>query len=77
MMDALWLSRGMLGQLLANHGISAVSGAGLSSVPNLASPLGAGREDGGRSIMDRGHQAILPLVDELRMLLPESTVCSS
>jgi molybdenum storage protein len=26
---------------------------------------------GGRSIMDRGHQAILPLVDELRALLPE------
>jgi molybdenum storage protein len=26
---------------------------------------------GGRSIMDRGHEAILPLVDELRMLLPE------
>ena len=26
---------------------------------------------GGRSIMDRGHQAILPLVDELRSLLPE------
>ena len=26
---------------------------------------------GGRSIMDRGHQAILPLVDELRTLLPE------
>jgi molybdenum storage protein len=26
---------------------------------------------GGRSIMDRGHDAILPLVDELRMLLPE------
>ncbi len=26
---------------------------------------------GGRSIMDRGHEAILPLVDELRALLPE------
>lgn len=26
---------------------------------------------GGRSIMDRGHQAILPIVDELRKLLPE------
>src|SRR5262245_24029949 len=26
---------------------------------------------GGRSIMDRGHEAILPLVDELRTLLPE------
>src|SRR4029077_15769471 len=26
---------------------------------------------GGRSIMDRGHEAILPLVDELRNLLPE------
>jgi molybdenum storage protein len=26
---------------------------------------------GGRSIMDRGHDAILPLVDELRKLLPE------
>jgi len=26
---------------------------------------------GGRSIMDRGHEAILPLVAELRMLLPE------
>ena len=26
---------------------------------------------GGRSIMDRGHEAILPLVDELRKLLPE------
>src|SRR5215468_8324711 len=26
---------------------------------------------GGRSIMDRGHQAILPLVDELRTLLAE------
>jgi molybdenum storage protein len=26
---------------------------------------------GGRSIMDRGHEAILPLVDELRRLLPE------
>jgi molybdenum storage protein len=26
---------------------------------------------GGRSIMDRGHQAILPLVEELRTLLPE------
>jgi molybdenum storage protein len=26
---------------------------------------------GGRSIMDRGHKAILPLVDELRTLLPE------
>src|ERR1700741_4795766 len=26
---------------------------------------------GGRSIMDRGHLAILPLVDELRTLLPE------
>jgi molybdenum storage protein len=26
---------------------------------------------GGRSIMDRGHAAILPLVDELRTLLPE------
>src|ERR1700740_3798736 len=26
---------------------------------------------GGRSIMDRGHEAILPLVDELRSLLPE------
>src|ERR1700752_2587313 len=25
---------------------------------------------GGRSIMDRGHEAILPLVDELRTLLP-------
>src|SRR5689334_6322022 len=26
---------------------------------------------GGRSIMDRGHEAILPLVNELRTLLPE------
>ncbi|MGO9430154.1 amino acid kinase family protein [Rhodoblastus sp.] len=26
---------------------------------------------GGRSIMDRGHEAILPVVDELRKLLPE------
>jgi molybdenum storage protein len=26
---------------------------------------------GGRSIMDRGHEAILPFVDELRTLLPE------
>lgn len=26
---------------------------------------------GGRSIMDRGHEAILPIVDELRALLPE------
>src|SRR5499425_2637586 len=26
---------------------------------------------GGRSIMDRGHEAILPMVDELRRLLPE------
>src|SRR6201994_1460064 len=26
---------------------------------------------GGRSIMDRGHEAILPLVEELRALLPE------
>ena len=26
---------------------------------------------GGRSIMDRGHEAILPLVEELRSLLPE------
>ena len=26
---------------------------------------------GGRSIMDRGRDAILPLVDELRKLLPE------
>jgi molybdenum storage protein len=26
---------------------------------------------GGRSIMDRGHEAILPIVDELRQLLPE------
>ncbi|TXL72003.1 hypothetical protein FHP25_27605 [Vineibacter terrae] len=26
---------------------------------------------GGRSIMDRGHDAILPLVDALRTLLPE------
>ena len=26
---------------------------------------------GGRSIMDRGHDAIVPLVDELRKLLPE------
>jgi molybdenum storage protein len=26
---------------------------------------------GGRSIMDRGHEAILPVVDELRTLLPE------
>jgi len=26
---------------------------------------------GGRSIMDRGHEAILPLVDEVRRLLPE------
>ena len=26
---------------------------------------------GGRSIMDRGRDAILPLVDELRRLLPE------
>jgi molybdenum storage protein len=26
---------------------------------------------GGRSIMDRGHEAILPIVDELRSLLPE------
>ncbi len=26
---------------------------------------------GGRSIMDRGHSAILPIVDELRKLLPE------
>ena len=26
---------------------------------------------GGRSIMDRGHEAILPLVDELRALLPD------
>ncbi len=26
---------------------------------------------GGRSIMDRGHEAIVPLVDELRSLLPE------
>src|SRR6201991_775340 len=26
---------------------------------------------GGRSIMDRGHEAILPVVDELRRLLPE------
>jgi molybdenum storage protein len=26
---------------------------------------------GGRSIMDRGHEAILPIVDELRTLLPE------
>lgn len=26
---------------------------------------------GGRAIMDRGHEAILPIVDELRRLLPE------
>ncbi|MBN4669273.1 molybdenum storage protein subunit alpha, partial [Pandoraea nosoerga] len=26
---------------------------------------------GGRSIMDRGHEAILPIVGELRALLPE------
>ena len=26
---------------------------------------------GGRSIMDRGHEAILPIVDEIRRLLPE------
>jgi molybdenum storage protein len=26
---------------------------------------------GGRSIMDRGHEAILPVVDEIRKLLPE------
>src|SRR6185312_1561790 len=26
---------------------------------------------GGRSIMDRGHEAILPIVDEIRKLLPE------
>jgi molybdenum storage protein len=26
---------------------------------------------GGRSIMDRGHEAILPIVDELRSLLSE------
>src|SRR5215470_17557199 len=26
---------------------------------------------GGRSIMDRGHEAIVPIVDELRALLPE------
>src|SRR5262249_59761262 len=49
---------------------------------NLTRPVAGGRpiallpwvqviKIGGRSIMDRGHQAILPLVDELRTLLPE------
>jgi molybdenum storage protein len=48
----------------------------------LTSPVAGGRpirllpwvqvvKIGGRSIMDRGHEAILPLVDELRKLLPE------
>src|SRR5262249_40064671 len=34
-------------------------------------PWVEGVKTGGRSIMDRGHEAILPLVDELRSLLPE------
>ena len=49
---------------------------------DLTSPVAGGRpirllpwvqvvKIGGRSIMDRGHEAILPLVDELRTLLPE------
>src|SRR5215468_4901202 len=49
---------------------------------NLTRPVAGGRpirllpwvhvvKIGGRSIMDRGHEAILPLVDELRALLPE------
>lgn len=29
---------------------------------------------GGRSIMDRGAEAILPIVDELRALLPEHQI---
>jgi molybdenum storage protein len=48
----------------------------------LTSPVAGGRpirllpwvqvvKIGGRSIMDRGHEAILPLVEELRKLLPE------
>ena len=49
---------------------------------NLTRPIAGGRpirllpwvhvvKIGGRSIMDRGHEAILPLVDELRTLLRE------
>src|SRR6201991_741277 len=49
---------------------------------DLTGPVAAGRpikllpwlqvvKIGGRSIMDRGHEAILPIVDELRALLPE------
>src|SRR5690242_3855069 len=49
---------------------------------NLTRPVAGGRpmrllpwlqvvKIGGRSIMDRGREAILPLVDELRKLLPE------
>jgi molybdenum storage protein len=49
---------------------------------DLTSPVAGGRpirllpwvqvvKIGGRSIMDRGHEAILPLVEELRTLLPE------
>jgi molybdenum storage protein len=49
---------------------------------DLTSPIAGGRpirllpwvqvvKIGGRSIMDRGHKAILPLVDELRTLLAE------
>lgn len=49
---------------------------------SLTSPIAGGRpiqllpwlqvvKIGGRSIMDRGHEAILPLVAELRALLPE------
>jgi molybdenum storage protein len=49
---------------------------------NLSRPVAGGRpiqllpwvqviKIGGRSIMDRGHEAILPLVAELRALLPE------
>src|SRR5262247_1293260 len=49
---------------------------------DLTSPVAGGRpipllpwlqvvKIGGRSIMDRGHEAILPIVDELRALLPE------
>jgi len=50
--------------------------------PHLTRPVAGGRpipllpwlqvvKIGGRSIMDRGHEAILPIVDELRALLPE------
>src|SRR5574340_307601 len=31
---------------------------------------------GGRSIMDRGHEAILPVVDELRKILPAHRLLS-